>query len=280
MAPTLDRYTTSYLLSGYAFNDFKIKPHVVSHYTSDSDNDSLSLNPRVSGVAGQSSPILFDDTRMGAHGMENLGAHGMEQEVARVPQEVAAVSAAHGFSAIQEQGALQEAARVSPNAGAHGVLEIQTQGAHGMVGEAGDHGFHGPSARVFGDGLLPQAAAHGVLANQAAAHAFAEEPARVFTQSATVSTQTALHVADLGIGHNQIPSTSMPRAAGPSKVGYVIVDSSMVGDGRNALKTTVGGHDARRASQQIWLRCDAVRTSSQIDSHGHGVASGYTTGCF
>ncbi|PON81273.1 hypothetical protein TorRG33x02_229050, partial [Trema orientale] len=109
MASKLDRYTTSYLLSGYALNDFKLKSNVDSHFIANLEEESLSPNPRlVSDMDGLQSPSHLASSRqegIGAHGLDRKlmgqlhGAHGMEKEAAMVLDN-------------QDQGA-QAAARVS-----------------------------------------------------------------------------------------------------------------------------------------------------------------------
>ncbi|PON62776.1 hypothetical protein TorRG33x02_277920 [Trema orientale] len=101
MPSKLDRYTSSYLLSGYGFNDFKLKNHGDSHLLEDSDDDSLHPNARVVAAidAHQPGSQLIDD-RSYDQGLilEARGAHGLEKDDAR-------------------------------------VMVNQKQGAHGLVGE-------------------------------------------------------------------------------------------------------------------------------------------------
>ncbi|PON37488.1 hypothetical protein TorRG33x02_347310, partial [Trema orientale] len=109
MSHKLDRYTTSYLLSGYALNDLKLRNHVDSRPQEDLDDNSLCSNegsaaaideqqlPSHDTVRSGGSRLLVDETHthnsgydvIGAHGLgENMtiqqrGAHGLGREEAR-----------------------------------------------------------------------------------------------------------------------------------------------------------------------------------------------------
>ncbi|PON33061.1 hypothetical protein TorRG33x02_355600, partial [Trema orientale] len=137
------------------------------------------------------------------------------------------------------------------------------------IHESGDQGLQGTSARVFGDGFLSQVAARGVLTSQEhGALGLVGETARVSMptpkqdygdQGLKRTDPRVLHGAGSGSGYNQISSASLTSAAGPFKDGYTIVDSSLVGG--NALRITVGGHDARRVPQQTRFSREALRST-------------------
>ncbi|PON62531.1 hypothetical protein TorRG33x02_279050 [Trema orientale] len=124
MPSKLDRYTSSYLLSGYGFNDFKLKNHVASHLLDDSNDD-----PNVRVVAA------IDGYDQGLI-LEASGAHGLEKDDSLV--------------------------LVNQKQGAHGLVgenvRASAQGAHGVVASSiplqhqatGDHHLGGAAARGGG----------------------------------------------------------------------------------------------------------------------------------
>ncbi|PON62529.1 hypothetical protein TorRG33x02_279030 [Trema orientale] len=127
MSPKLDRYMTSYLLSGYAFNDFELKSNVNHGLFDDSDVDSL--NPSIELVAAVDGLQQSNDLQ---------GAHGLVEEPTRV---------ANPFprSAVGDIGMGGAAARFdtaghSPRAAHRDDLFLEGRGAHG-VERQGAHGL-------------------------------------------------------------------------------------------------------------------------------------------
>ncbi|PON62524.1 hypothetical protein TorRG33x02_278980, partial [Trema orientale] len=138
MSPKLDRYTTSYLLSGYAFNAFKLRNHVDSRSQEDSDDNSLC--PKEGPVTAideqqllshvvvrmEESRLMDDKSHYHSSDYDIIGAHGLGLNATNQKQ------GAHGL--------VREEARVS---------SFKDHGVHGLIGEA---------ARVFG-GVVQQTAA-------------------------------------------------------------------------------------------------------------------------
>ena len=179
MSSKLDRYSTSYLLSGYAFNDFKLRNHVDSRSQEDSDDKSLCSNEEpTTAIDEQQQPsqdgsrLLVDGSHahgsgydiIGAHGLggnvtiQQQGAHGLGREEARVSS----------FEEHGVHGPIQEAARVSDRGVQHaarvsdrrhamglglakrGFMTRVIGGDQGTAVRVHDGGEHGTTAGVHG----------------------------------------------------------------------------------------------------------------------------------
>ncbi|PON53415.1 hypothetical protein TorRG33x02_305600, partial [Trema orientale] len=204
---------------------------------------------------------------MGLHGLDrdpahslDRGDHGMVQEVARVSMSKQIRQGDHGpdvrVSGVPLSNATDHGLSTNQKLGA----QNQTQGAHGLVGEAarvsrsfhnfGDQGLQGTSARVFGDGFLSQVAARGVLTSQEkGAHGLVGETSRVYMHSQKQdygdqglkrTDSRVLHGDGSGSEYNQISPASLTRAAGPFKEGC---------------------HDERRVPQQTRFKRDALQST-------------------
>ncbi|PON31697.1 Zinc knuckle CX2CX4HX4C [Parasponia andersonii] len=144
MSHKLDRYTTSYLLSGYAFNDFKLKSNVNHGLVDDSDMDSL--NPNMELVAAIDGQQQSDNLQ---------GAHGLVEESTRVGDLGTGGAAARFDTAGHSPRDLFLEGRSIYGAerqGAHGLVEEPTRVAKPLTGSASarfdDLGIGGAVARM------------------------------------------------------------------------------------------------------------------------------------
>ncbi|PON49658.1 hypothetical protein TorRG33x02_316700, partial [Trema orientale] len=191
MSHKLDRYTTSYLLSGYGLNDFKLRNHVDSRSQADSDDNLLCPNEQTAtaldahqlpshDVVGMEGSRLRVDTShthgsgydvIGAHGLDGnviiqqQGAHGLVREEPRVSaceehglhgpiQEAARVSVrdVHQSARVSDRLGLGLAKRGTTTTVVDGMAFRVSGGDHGTATRVYDGGDHGSEARVIGGG--------------------------------------------------------------------------------------------------------------------------------
>ncbi|PON38969.1 Zinc knuckle CX2CX4HX4C, partial [Trema orientale] len=159
MSSKLDRYSTSYLLSGYAFNDFKLRNHVDSRSQEDSDDKSLCSNEEpTTAIDEQQQPsqdgsrLLVDGSHAHGSGYDIIGAHGLGREEVRVSsfEEHGVHGPIQEAARVSDRG-VQHAARVSDHR--HAKRSFMTRvigGDQGTAVRVHDGGEHGTAAGVHG----------------------------------------------------------------------------------------------------------------------------------
>ncbi|PON37072.1 hypothetical protein TorRG33x02_348120 [Trema orientale] len=279
MSSKLDRYTTPYLLSGYGFNDFKLKSHANSLV--DSDDVALNPNTRVAAIDGQQQSVhvraLLEDSQLknnkssdqdlaydarGAHGLELFsnnqiqGAHGMVGEEVRV-------------LITQEQGA-------------HGLVKEATRVSDSMNDQMlGDHELRGAAAGVFNGGFSKAAGTRVDGADLGLAKNLV----------GGISKVAGIRVdrADLGLAKSLAAPPSKSRESNPHDHGYKIINSLVVDASRDAPRTmplvdesiwAVGRHSKVHFRTNNWLGtplADTIVYNDNMEPHFEAIIRDVTS---